>query len=94
MISNDTLFILGAGASAPYGYPKNSGDLKDDICLNFKVDMDKLFKTSKGDYLELQDLFFTDGDDFIEHFQNSRIRSIDSWLSYNSRYRTRGDVVD
>ena len=51
MISNDTLFILGAGASAPYGYPKSSGDLKDDICLNFKADMDKLFKLGNFDRL-------------------------------------------
>lgn len=93
MISNDTLFILGAGASAPYGYPKSSGDLKDDICLNFKADMDKLFKTSKGDYLDLLDLFFKDADDFIEHFQSSRIRSIDIWLSHNSRYRDIGKLA-
>jgi hypothetical protein len=50
MISKYTVFILGAGGSAPYGYPKSNGDLKDDICLNFKADMSNLFSTSKGDY--------------------------------------------
>jgi glycosyltransferase involved in cell wall biosynthesis len=93
MISNDTLFVLGAGASAPYGYPKSSGDLKDDICLNFKTDMIKLLDRCKGDYLELGDLLTRDADDFIEHFQNSRIQSIDKWLSHNDRYREIGKLA-
>jgi hypothetical protein len=92
MISNHTVFILGAGASAPYGYPKSSGDLKDDICLNFKTDIDKLFKASKGDYWELGDLMEA-ADDFVERFQNSRIRSIDRWLSLNGRYKVVGKLA-
>jgi len=31
MITQQTVFILGAGASAPYGYPTGAG-LKDIIC--------------------------------------------------------------
>jgi hypothetical protein len=93
MISNDTLFVLGAGASAPYGYPKSSVDLKDDICLNFKTDMIKLLDRCKGDYLELRDLLKRDADDFIEHLHNSRIRSIDEWLSRNGRYRDIGRLA-
>jgi hypothetical protein len=93
MISNNTVFILGAGASAPYGYPKSSGELRDDICLNFKTDMRNLFEKSKGDYLELGDLLTRDADDFIERFQNSRMRSIDSWLSLNKRYEDIGKLA-
>lgn len=92
MISNDTIFILGAGASAPYGYPESSSELKDDICLNFKTDISDLFKASKGDYLELGDLMET-ADDFVERFQNSRIRSIDRWLSLNGRYKDIGKLA-
>lgn len=92
MISNDTVFILGAGASAPYGYPESSGDLRDDICLNFKTDISNLFKASKGDYWELGDLMGA-ADDFVERFQNSRNRSIDRWLSLNGRYKDIGKLA-
>lgn len=92
MISNDTVFILGAGASAPYGYPKSSGDLKDDICLNFRNDMRMLFEKSKDEYWRLGDLVET-ADDFIKRFQKSRIRSIDKWLSFNGRYRDIGKLA-
>ncbi len=92
MINEDTVFVLGAGASAPYGYPKSSGELKDDICLNFKTDISNLFEASKGDYLELDDLM-EGADDFVERFQNSRIRSIDKWLSFNDSYRDIGKLA-
>lgn len=91
MITKNTVFILGAGASAPYGYPIGIG-LRDDICLYFKADMDQLFERSKVDYLELSDLMeFVS--DFIGHFQKSRIRSIDRWLSLNSNYKDIGKLA-
>lgn len=43
MISEDTVFVLGAGASAPYGYPIGS-ELRDDVCLNFMKDMKSLLQ--------------------------------------------------
>lgn len=92
MISNDTVFILGAGASAPYGYPKSSGELKDDICLNFKADMSHLLESLKGSYWELRNLMNC-ADDFIKCFQKSRIWSIDKWLSSNGSYRDIGKLA-
>ena len=92
MIRNSTVFILGAGASAPYGYQKGSDELRDDICLNFKTDMSALKESSGGDYGALKDLMQS-ADDFVERFQNSRIRSIDKWLSWNDSYRDIGKLA-
>ena len=91
MISDETVFILGAGASVPYGYPTGS-ELRDDICLNFKTDMSNLFQRSKGDYLELGDLM-EGAADFVDCFQKSRIRSIDRWLSLNGKYKDIGKLA-
>jgi hypothetical protein len=90
----ETVFILGAGASVPYGYPAGR-DFKDDICLNFRSDMDSLFKTA-GDSrtaFDLSDLM-DKAEDFISSFQASRIVSIDRWLSHNySRYGNIGKLA-
>ncbi len=91
MISNGIVFILGAGASVPYGYPIGS-QLRDDICLNFKKDMTGHKESSGGDYGPLKDLIQL-VDDFVERFQNSRIRSIDKWLSLNEGYKDIGKLA-
>jgi len=90
MISDCTVFILGAGASAPYGYPVGSG-LRDDICLNFKTDMSVLSERSRGNLGEIEK-YIDDIEDFVEHFQNSRVKSIDRWLGLNRRYREIGKL--
>jgi hypothetical protein len=91
MIGKDAVFILGAGASAPYGYPVGA-ELKDDICLNFIQDMERLVAKSSSQYngiLDLLDLI----PDFINAFKKSRIKSIDHWLSLNPRYRNIGKLA-
>lgn len=91
MISEETIFVLGAGASAPYGYPIGS-ELRDDICLNFKNDMSALLERSGGDYGALKEPMQAAAD-FIESFQKSRIQSINRWLSLNGSYRDIGKLA-
>jgi hypothetical protein len=91
MISEETIFVLGAGASAPYGYPIGS-ELRDDICLNFKSDMNALRERSGNDYGALKEPMQAAAD-FIECFQKSRIRSIDRWLNLNGKYRDIGKLA-
>lgn len=91
MTSDETVFILGAGASAPYGYPIGTG-LRDDICLNFTSDMSALQEKPGGDYGELKQLM-RDAPDFIDCFRNSRIKSIDRWLGLNGGYRDIGKLA-
>ena len=64
MISDETVFVLGAGASAPYGYPIGN-ELRDDIRLNFKIDMSALQERSCGDYEALKDLMQSAADFFV-----------------------------
>ncbi len=91
MIKDYTVFILGAGASAPYGYPVGSG-LRDDICLNFKSDMSALRERSGGDLGEIEESIKSIAE-FVDCFQNSRVKSIDRWLGLNGSYREIGKVA-
>ena len=91
MITDETVFILGAGTSAPYGFPLASG-LRDDICLNLARDMGSLRERCKGDYGELFEPMRKIGE-FVGRFQDSRIKSIDRWLGLNGDYRDIGKLA-
>jgi hypothetical protein len=90
MIRDETVFILGAGASAPYGYPVGSA-FKDDICLHFKSDIDSLMGSSQSSN-DLMDLV-EQADEFTNSFQRSRVRSIDRWLSLNRHFANIGKLA-
>jgi hypothetical protein len=91
MITKNTVFILGAGASAPYGYPVGIG-LRDDICLNFAQDIETLLRKSNTEYSYLMDLLELIPD-FVQAFRMSRNKSIDRWLSVNPRYKEIGKLA-
>ena len=86
MITEDTLFILGAGASSPYGYPTGKG-LRRIICKEFPKDYSALLKrraSPDSDYF---------GDDAIyaaqnlsEFFFKSSTPSIDLFLARNHNF--------
>lgn len=85
MITTPTVFVLGAGASMPYGYPSGYGLLKD-IFYNIQDD-----KT-------LSDLLFDleiDGgvDQFRYALLRSRRLSVDSFLEHWPRYNTIGKLA-
>jgi hypothetical protein len=87
------VFILGAGASAPYGYPVGTA-FKDDICLKFKSDIESLILSSgeSSTASAMSDLV-DQTDEFIGSFQGSRINSIDRWLSLNPRFGNIGKLA-
>lgn len=74
MIRQNTVFILGAGASQPYGYPTGLG-LRKKILHGGAVLKDCLH----GNWQRAVD-------DFITTFQRSSITSIDLFLSRNSEF--------
>jgi len=86
MIREGTVFIIGAGASAPYGFPVGSG-FRDDICLNFRKDIEK-FGVSSIDVLDMLE----QADEFVERFRKSQIL-IDKWLSLNRRFENIGKLA-
>lgn len=88
MITKPTLFILGAGASIPYGFPSGA-KLRNQICAVtdgreslLASAMHKFFNIHYGDFLE-----------FAESFQQSRLASIDSFLSRRTEFADIGKLA-
>jgi len=84
MIGEQTLFILGAGASAPYGYP--TGDqLRKEIIKEFpdKVGYDDYCQGLEKDLIE--DIIQM-ANELSKYFGRSRTSSIDLFLSRRPRF--------
>jgi len=82
MIDTPTLFILGAGASQPYGYPTGA-DLRKDIINNFAYDFSKLEVTGQEND---KDIISESVGNFIKYFNESSLKSIDQYLAINPRH--------
>jgi hypothetical protein len=74
-MSAKTVFILGAGASKPYGYPTGK-ELRKSIC---ELHENRYFVDRAPDALT-----------FCERFKNSSIESIDLFLTRNPHYEQIG----
>jgi len=90
MIKTPTLFILGAGASKPYGY-LTGAELRADIIKNYgnyyrklKDDSQKELPDSLETYREIRA--------FVQIFSNSSISSIDKFLSLNPNAALYGKI--
>ena len=88
MIKTQTLFILGAGASAPFGYPTSVG-LRNSIlsrgndptilqALNYMNDDPKPFEKEFNR--------------FLDEFARSSVYSIDSFLEYRTEFMEVGKI--
>lgn len=83
MIEIPTLFILGAGASVPYGYPTGYG-LRKDIIENCLHDFDRLPDIQPSKELSAIVKHNRAGlEKFINNFDGSYLKSIDKYLSLN-----------
>ncbi len=79
MIKNKTVLVLGAGASAPFGFPTGQG-LKDQVC-------DKTLQNSGTTQLLIS--FGFDGDiirSFRKALINSGRLSVDAFLEYRDNF--------
>jgi len=52
MITEDTVFILGAGASFPYGYPTGQG-LRIQLCKEFPIQFSRIVELSTRGFLTM-----------------------------------------
>ena len=91
MIEEPTVFILGAGASKPYGYPTGD-ELKENIAFNFLGNyINKYFSTG---YTPLETQAISDNiKPIILKLQNSTSPSIDLWLARHINDLTIGKVA-
>lgn len=109
MITRETVFILGAGASHPYGFPLGS-KLIEEICqvLTPTFDPSPVYVSKHGvaigpnrfetdtEFKEVVDTGFSE--DFIQKFvsdlKGSKLKSIDSFLQYkNAETRSLGKMA-
>jgi hypothetical protein len=91
MIDTPTLFILGAGASKPYGYPTGA-ELRADIVNNFSADI----KNIAGDKINTSlsvELAIEQVDNFVKCFSKSSLKSIDKYLALNPDHSYIGKIA-
>jgi hypothetical protein len=82
MITTPTLFILGAGASKPYGY-LTGAELRADIVKNFYTDFHKLSGIGSSNMSLDAEMANERVEYFVKNFDNSSLTSIDKYLAIN-----------
>lgn len=91
MIDKKTVFVLGAGASCPYGYPSGS-QLREEICLNLtnkylnhlnRAYPDETTRKNKNKEIKF----------FIKTFNDSTTKSIDLFLARNPHLAETGKNI-
>jgi len=91
MIENKTVFVLGAGASCPYGYPSGK-ELRKGICSQFGqryktyiINRPKLKPFIEGEFNRARE--------FTEIFHKATTKSIDLFLSVNPEFEEIGKTA-
>ena len=87
MIKN-TVFVLGAGASCPYGFPSGS-ELREQIIAHH-IDDSSNYLWAKNPSENYVNEILKGAKDFVETFRKSTTKSIDLFLARNKRYRRDG----
>ena len=93
MINKRTVFVLGAGASCPYGYP-TAAQLRELICFEGGF-RDKYFTylTNSQVSQSIRDKKVSDVKHFIKIFKDSNIKSIDVFMANNPKLAPTGKYV-
>jgi hypothetical protein len=91
MIEEHTLFILGAGASKPYGFPTGK-ELRTEIIKTFPSEFKKLLSATSLREDE-RDRHLREAMKFVEHFSKTPIYSIDQFLAFNPNYSFYGKMA-
>ena len=97
MFTKNTVFVLGAGVSVPFGIPSGGKLLQiltgsadstesdyNDVLMQHQILLEVLKKTSR----DTQEV-----DDFVTALKNSGTPSIDTWLSYHKRHLNLGKLA-
>jgi len=92
MITTPTLFILGAGASYPYGYPTGLG-LRENICANTYKRIQKYARQPDSPGGQEANKLLDKSKKFVEAFRRSQNESIDLFLARNKEFSEVGKVA-
>ena len=91
MISEPTVFVLGAGASCPYGYPSGIGlraDIISSFCDQYQHYMDSDPNLKR--YIAQQS---NKAKEFTDKFEKSSTKSIDLFLARNPEFDDIGKMA-
>jgi hypothetical protein len=88
MLNRKTVFILGAGASCPYGYPSGA-HLREYICLPINARSEKEKARIFGEAIGSENSF----DDFRKKFEHSSTKSIDLFMARNPKLAQVGKCI-
>jgi hypothetical protein len=88
MLDKKTVFILGAGASCPYGYPSGA-HLREYICLPINARSEKEKARIFGEAIGSESSF----DDFRKKFEHSSTKSIDLFMARNPKLAQIGKCI-
>ena len=88
MITEPTVFIIGAGGSNPYGFPTGK-ELTESICKNYVDKLTNLLKKKKDDERRIN-IELEVANKFVTKFYDSKLNSIDLFLSNNPRFSDTG----
>jgi len=91
MITEETVFILGAGASAPYGYPTGK-KLRHRICKSFTIGRNIMQRLPYYEKIR-EKRILSEINEFKTAFENSSIRSIDLFLAMNPFFSYIGKIA-
>jgi len=92
MIKEKTVFILGAGASMPYGFP-SARQLRKEIIDNYFNQLKDLFYTVDAKYRKEDMLILDLAKQLTVKFKDSGLYSIDNFLARNSNYLDIGKMA-
>ena len=92
MITNKTVFILGAGASAPYYYPVGSV-LRRQICDSFHSELHKCITGSPFCGVDESPVEVQKSLEFTNRFHECDIKSIDRFLAINPDFSEMGKIA-
>lgn len=89
MIEQNTVFIVGAGGSFPYGFPTGK-ELRWQICKSFTAEFDEIYGYDfDADNAKRQEIIKL-AESFTKVFYNSSTPSIDLFLSRNPKFSSIG----
>ncbi len=93
MINKKTVFVLGAGASCPYGYPSGAR-LRELICFNggFLQNYKEYLQSNKS-VITKNENKLGDLNQFIKTFKDANIKSIDVFMADNPKLAPIGKYI-
>jgi hypothetical protein len=92
MITEPTLFILGAGASKPYGFPTGA-ELRAEIINEFRKELSRMLPSDSRSRQIEKERTVSHAEEFIDIFSHSPMNSIDKFLSLNPRFSVIGKMA-